>query len=291
MANNDNNEEFVDMRPYTAGSLGRDRVGTGDFTTVSQFAWDNHRMQNMREERPQGPAYGRAKERGTGMEESEEEHLKKLEELKARMMDTGDKNMSAASELLRSIEEGTAKKKCLIPHVHKPYEWDADNPNVGIPWPDVKPNVRAKGPAFDRLKNEAKSDVKQFDHFTGTWIMPQQDRNTSKKHLDLNYSPSLNAYVKGDVLSGLRSKKRHDKIVDGMDYLAYTKLDDATRAELAKQERKRRADEEYERAKQAVHERKMHRNKMTERLANLEVRKKGIGRGARPGRRPKTGGR
>ena len=173
--------------------------------------------------------------------------------------------MSAASELLRSIEEGTAKKKCLIPHVHKPYEWDADNPNVGIPWPDVKPNVRAKGPAFDRLKNEAKSDVKQFDHFTGTWIMPQQDRNTSKKHLDLNYSPSLNAYVKGDVLSGLRSKKRHDKIVDGMDYLAYTKLDDATRAELAKQERKRRADEEYERAKQAVHERKMHRNKMTER--------------------------
>ena len=38
-------EKAVDMRPYTAGSLGRDQIGTGDFKAVSQFCWDNHRFQ------------------------------------------------------------------------------------------------------------------------------------------------------------------------------------------------------------------------------------------------------
>ena len=130
---------------------------------------------------------------------------------------------------------------------------------------------------LDRVK------TKQFDPFTGTFIIPQEKKSQNKKSLELNYSPALNAYVKGDALSGLRSQKRHQRILEAKSFLDETKLDDETREERQKMERKRRADEEYMRAKQAVHERKVLRKKMTEKLATLATYDHGLGKRRRPG--------
>ena len=148
------NEHFMDMRPFTAGTLGRDKDNlTGDFVAVSQNVWDTVRFANLQCERPDGPAHQRAVDRGRGLEEGDKEHLQKMAELKAKTkaFDNSEENLSTVNGLLKSMEESAIKKKRLVPAMHKPYEWDADNPNVGIPWPDVTPNKRANGPAFDRL--------------------------------------------------------------------------------------------------------------------------------------------
>ncbi|GMH69227.1 hypothetical protein TL16_g05107 [Triparma laevis f. inornata] len=268
-------EKFVDARPYIASPLGRDNMGTGDFVSVSQFCWDNHRLKNLKEERPQHDAYKRAIDRGgKDLTQENQEHLKKKAELKAKVADASDENMPGVSSLLKSMEETQLKKARLIPALHKPYEWDADNPNDGIPWPDVTPVGRSKGPAFQRIEKQASqksSSLKKIlDPFTGTYIIQHEEASRSKS-LKLNYQPSLNAYVQGDLLAGLRNKKRHARITEAQEFLDETKLDERTREQRRKEEVKRRADEEYQRAREAVKEKKRHQRMKQEKLQNLDV--------------------
>ena len=178
--------------------------------------------------RPQHDAYKRAVDRGgKDLTNESQENNKKMAELKAKVADAADENMAGVSSLLKSMEENQLKKARLIPAMHKPYEWDADNPNEGIPWPDVAPAERTKGPAFQRIermtKQRSSSVKKVLDPFTGTYII-QQEESVRSKSLKLNYRPDLNAYVQGDVLAGLRNKKRHARIVSAQEFLDESKV-------------------------------------------------------------------
>ena len=186
-----------------------------------------------------------------------------------------DDNTHSTADLIKSMEENAIKKKRLVPSVHKPYEWDADNPNEGIPWPDIKPQRRSKGPAFQRIENQAEQrrtqPKKVLDPFTGTYIIQHEEKG-DRKSIALNYQPELNAYVQGDSLAGLRNKKRHARIMAAQEFLDDTKLDERTREQRRKAELKIRADEEYARAREAVKQKKMRQKLMQQRLAKIDAR-------------------
>jgi hypothetical protein len=295
---NHSDEKFINLKPYRTGGklglLGRDNEGrVGDFVSVSQYTWDNVRLRNLEAERPQGPAYDRAVAKGgVGLDQETRDRIEKKAKLEAMSKEQSGTSgpADAASALVLSLEEGKRVVK-QPPQIHKPFPWDPNNPSDGIPWPDVECAERSNGPAYERkrvLKNlKASPTAKVYDPFTGTYILPIMNERAVKV-VKLNYEPSKNAYVSGDALSGLRSQKRHKRIVQASNSLAETRMTPEQREAIRKAEAKQRADLELAKARENVRQRKLFQAQMRAKLDNMEALQKGTRYVPRPSTAPEV---
>ena len=236
----------------------------GDFTSVSQFAWDEIRFKQLESERPQHDAYKRAVAMGgAGLDESEKEKNEKISELKAKALDM---DMDGAFALSSELK---AKKK-RAPEIYTPFQWDPNNP--AIPWPETPALPRALGPAHNRLEGKKCKVRRTMDPFTGTWVIEKLD--TGKSGEALIYEADKNAYVGGDVLAGLRNKRRHDRIVDARSFLDWENLDEGEKEKVNKADKEKKQAAEALKAKRAVLERKLRSQQMQKKLA--EIGQKGV---------------